>query len=117
MFDDRQLPPITTQPSDPNMTDVNGAPGAMDEDGELDTEGNDSDVNTSPEGEAEEDDQSPLIHGMALKVEHLPGMDTAQTTIVVTLYTGTGIDSKRMVLAGEVTAQKLAVLLCSVAYW
>lgn len=114
MFNRRALPDVV---QDINMTDVNGAPSAVDEDGEFDPQEGEGDANEAPEGDSEEDDQSPLVNGLAVKVEHLKGMEQAQTIIVAMLHTGTGIESKRIVLPGEVTAHRLAQLLWDVASW
>ena len=78
-----------------NMTDVNGSPSAMDEDGEEDTD----------------QDDSPLILGMA--VRH----NGTVTDIVVNIPAPTGTASKRLVVQGEITAKRLGVLLAGVASW
>lgn len=131
MFGNRRLPELD---KDTNMTDVNGAPGAMDEDGELDAEHDDTGTNGSiAEGEGDEaeeeegpempasstapDDHSPLVQGLVVKSEHQPGMGQIQTTIVATIHTAAGIVSKRMVIPGGVTAYKLACLIDEVASW
>lgn len=76
-----------------DMTDVNGSPSAMDEDGEQDT------------------DESPLILGMV--VCHTSTI----TDVMVTIPGPTGPTSKRMVATGGVTAKKLAAMLAGVASW
>ena len=86
-----------------DMTDVNGASGAMDEDGELDTV--DEDV-----------DNSPIVQSMALKVAHIKGQPLT-TTIVAEVHTSTGIASKRTTLPGALTAKRLSDIIHNVSDW
>lgn len=90
---------------DTNLTDTNGARGAMDEDGDL---------SYADDGDG---DESPSISSMSVKTHHLPGHKEAQTDIVATLHTSTGVQSKRIVVPGGVTAAKLAALLAGVTNW
>lgn len=86
-----------------NMTDVNGQPSAMDEDGDC--------------TEAPEPDNTPLLQSFAVKTEHLPGQKEALTTMVALVHTRHGLVSKRMVLTGSVTARRVGQMLESVATW
>lgn len=83
----------------PNLTDTNGAAGAMDEDGEYD-----------PEGE----DVSPVIQRLTIAVLHPKG-GMLQTDVRAVIHTETGLLDKRMVIPGHATAKQLGVLLADIA--
>lgn len=71
---------------DTNLTDTNGAPGAMDEDGELDSLDDSNDVNQAPEPDAEEpedEDTTPPIHSLSMHTGLVDGKE--QTAIIATV--------------------------------
>ena len=94
-----RLTPLEEENEGVDLTGVNGAPSAMDEDGEL------------------EEDSTPLIQSLAVKTSHPKGAAKPMTDIIATIHTAQGISSKRLVLPGEVTAQQLANVLLGVASW
>lgn len=83
-----------------DMTDVNGAPGAMDEDGELD----ESVVN---------DDQTSRIYSLTLS----PVASTEHTDCTVLYAAPHGQTTKRKIFTGPVTAYQLASALIDVDSW
>lgn len=95
----------------PNLTDVNGAAGAMDEDGEFEGE----------EGEEGEElpevDSTPTIQQLVVGVYHPIDAEEMHTDITATIHTSTGFDKKRLVVTGGVTAKRLGELLQGVATW
>ncbi len=93
------MPEYEDDLQDNNMTDVNGAPGAMDEDGGFDP------ANAEPE------DHSPTIQALCVTFSGTTSVITAN------IHTATGINSKRIAVPGHVTANKLAEMLKGVASW
>lgn len=92
--------PEHTDDGDANLTDVNGAAGAMDEDGNLD----DAPIN---------DDQTPRIYGMTLSA--LPRTEHTDCTV---LYAAAhGQSTKRKIFSGPVTAFMLATALIDIDSW
>lgn len=84
-----------------DLTNVNGAPDAMDEDGE----------------EVAEDDNSPLIQKLVIGVYHPSKGADMQTDIQAVIHTEVGLQPKRIVIPGGVTAKRLGAILAGVASW
>ncbi len=70
-----------------------------------------TDQDDTPVEEAPEQDSSPLIQAFAVK------HNGHSTDIVAQVHTPQGIQSKRIVLPGGLTANRLAKVLKSVATW
>lgn len=90
---------------DTDVANVNTGSEGIDEDGEA------------VEGHEDPVDNSATIHSLALKCSHTPQMALPQTEIIATIHTPTGLTSKRMVIPGAVTTQRLAALLDDVTAW
>ena len=86
------------EPDDaPNMVDTNAAPGAIDEDGEL--------------------DDSPAIRELCVVSTHPAGSKTQQTDITVGVFMPHGWQNKRKIVTGGVTVKQLTGLLKTVRDW
>jgi hypothetical protein len=64
-----------------------------------------------------QEDTSPVIQKLAVETMHLKDSTHPQTVIVAQIPGPTGILSKRHIVHGGVTANKLAILLKDVAKW
>lgn len=96
--------PASAPKGEPDMINVNGAPGGMDEDGET-------------IAESAEDDHTPTLAKLVVGVYHPAKSERVQTDITATIHSGTGLATKRLVIPGEVTVKRLGELLLSVASW
>ena len=110
MFAKRQMPEgakvnQVTGPGDDtrddsaNMTDTNGAPGAMDEDGDPAL------------------DESPLIQKLTIGVFHPRGEAEPHADLQATIHTSAGFLQKRTIIKGSFTAKRLAAVIAGVASW
>lgn len=81
-----------------NLTDTNGAAGAMDEDGEL------------------EEDNSPVVQRLTIAVYHPKGAEL-HTDVRCVIHTPLGMLEKRTVVPGHATAKQLGAILGGVAGW
>ncbi len=86
----------------PDLTSVNSAPEAIDEDGE-------------------EEDNSPVITNLLITGGHTPpageSSGYSHTDIRATIATARGHEPKRIVIPGGVTAKRLCELLANVDTW
>lgn len=89
---------------DNNLTDTNGAPGVMDEDGDEIVEESDEDT-------------SPLIQRLTIAVYHPAKSEGVQTDICAIIHTAQGLLEKRTVVAGNITAKRLGAILAGIASW
>lgn len=80
MFNRNRLPDIH---EDANLTDVNNGGSATDEDGDLEQGHNDTDTNSAPDENVEEEDSTPPIHSLAVRSTIVDG--TEQVEIVATI--------------------------------
>lgn len=100
---------------DTNLTDVNGAPSSMDEDGEQDTA--ETNVNEAPDegGSVEEEDHSCSVQKLVTGVTVVDGGE--QTHITATVHGPSGFVVKRTVRPGLITAKKLAAAIAEMDSW
>jgi len=106
---------------DVNLTDVNGAPSSMDEDGELADSADTSEaVNTPPDDEAEDssaEDSTPVIHKLTVICYHPAGSAEQHTDISGEISGSAGLQRKRLVLTGSKTARQVAEALLGIGGW
>lgn len=104
---------LNTSKSVKSNPDVNSQ-GQIDEDGESESVGaEDTDVNETagPDDEAEVEDASPAVYSAT--IQH----NGAHTDINIRVASPTGYQNKRLVLPGNLTANKLAEAIANVANW
>lgn len=101
--------PDVVDTADVNLTDVNGAPGSMDEDGNLFVEEGDE--------ENSEEDHTPIIQRLTIAVYHPSKTESVQTDIRAMIHVENGLLEKRTVVPGNVTAKRLGAILSGVAAW